>query len=366
MFDFRNLLKNRTVRYTVFISVSLVVLYILLRLTLFSTDPVLPLLDVIYKAYLLLPEWIAMQLFEISDSAVTIKNHQLIFSDQVAYHISYERFITNWPEFFLYRRWSALIIVLIIFIRIPLRKKLISGLCFVLTHLLAVTSGLFFMGVVYPKIYVDASSVFLSPTLAGNIILYLFLAIWILTNKTEIRSSAKALKINLNPSNQKILEIIVFLFFFLVLREFLIPFFKYRPYVNLLLLITESISSLFGYSGYIEGDQLTGDFGTLGLAKHCLGFMSMYLFASLVFLTREALSKKVTLIFIISGLLVISILNIIRLTAVFIVVQGENGTERASLHHEIYNVVIYIFIFAMWIIWYEAFIKKAKKKKATK
>ena len=112
------------------------------------------------------------------------------------------------------------------------------------------------------------------------------------------RSGISRLGIKYQLSNRQVREIVILLFFFLVLREFLIPYFKYTPYVTLLLGITEHISSWFGHPGYIEGDQLIGEFGTLGLSKHCLGFMSFYLFASFVFLTRENLPGRVTALFI--------------------------------------------------------------------
>ncbi len=89
--------------------------------------------------------------------------------------------------------------------------------------------------------------------------------------------------------------------------------------------------------------------------------MSFYLFGSFVFLTRENLPTRVTVLYITAGLIFLSILNIVRLVAIYIIVQGVNGTERAALHHEIYNVVIYIFIFALWVLWYERFVRRAKK-----
>ena len=42
----------------------------------------------------------------------------------------------------------------------------------------------------------------------------------------------------------------------------------------------------------------------------------------------------------------------------FVVAQGENGFERASRHHEIYNVGIYLVIFFMWVFWVELMRRK--------
>lgn len=357
----QDLLKKRANRSVVIVILALVLIYILLRLTVFPTDPVLPLLDSIYKAYLIIPEWIANQLFRAANATVTIVNHELIYERESAFFSGYEKFIINWPKYLLYKRWCILIGVLIWLNTYSVKRKLIATLSFVAVHVVAVVGGLYLMGVVYPEIFQDQISVHLSPTLAGNLILYCFVAVWTILSAEELRSGISRLGIKYQPSNRQIREMVILLFFFFVLREFMIPYFQYKPYVTFLLSITEHISSWFGHSGYIEGDGLIGKYGTLGLSKHCLGFMAFYLFASFIFLTRDNLPNRLTSLYILGGLVILSILNIIRLVAIFIIVQGINGTERASLHHEIYNVAIYMAIFALWILWYERFVRRANK-----
>ncbi len=366
MRNLQHLLKKRSNRYILVITLALALLFLLFRINVLSAEPILPVLDSIYKAYLLIPEWIANQVFMMTETPVTIINHELVYSEHTVFHTGYEKFILDWPKYLLYKRWCILIPVMIWMAASPVRKKIISSLAFLLVHMVSVVGGLYLMGVVYPGMFHDQISVPLSPTLAGNLLLYSFLAVWILLSKEELRSSIRKFGINYHLADRKIYELIIVLLLFLVLREFMIPYFRYRPYVILLLNITGHISSWFGHTGYISGDRLVGEFGTLGLAKHCLGFMSFYLFSSFVFLTREKLPDRITIIFVTAGLILLNILNIIRLAAIFIIVQGVNGTERASLHHEIYNVVIYIFIFAMWILWYERFVRRSNKPVTTK
>ncbi len=252
----QNLIKKRSNRYILLISLALALIYILLRITVFTADPVLPLLDSIYKAYLVIPEWIANQIFRIREAPVTIVKHELIYKSQSAFHDGYERFITNWPKFLLYKRWCILILVLIWINTYPIKRKLIATLGFFFVHIIAVVGGLYLMGVVYPHIYQDQITVYLSPTLAGNLILYCFVAVWTLVSADELRSGISRLGIKYQPSNRQIREMVILLFFFFVLREFLIPYFKFKPYVTFLLGITEQISSWFGHPGYIIGDQL--------------------------------------------------------------------------------------------------------------
>ncbi len=185
------------------------------------------------------------------EAPVTIINHELIYNSQTAFHSGYEKFIANWPKYLLYKNWCILILVLIWVNSYPIKRKLTATLSFLLVHLLAVVGGLFLMGVVYPQIYQDQISFHLSPTLAGTVLLYCFVAVWTLLSSTELRKFFLRLGIRYQPSNRQILEIVVLLFFFLVLREFLIPYFRYKPYVTLLLGITGTISSWFGYPGYI-------------------------------------------------------------------------------------------------------------------
>lgn len=364
-FRLQDQIKKRPVRISLIVIISIILLYALLKILGIYDEVFLPFFDSIYKTYLLIPEWFANQIFRVSEAPISITNHELIYESESVFHSSYERFITNWPRFLLSKTWSVLILALIWINSYTLKRKLIATLCFGLVHIVAVVAGLYLMGVVYPHIYQDEVSVYLSPTLAGNLIFYVFTAVWVVMSIDVLNSILPRLGINIQPSKRQIREALVLLFFVFVLREFLIPYFHYKPYVNFLLVITEHLGSWFGYPGYIIGDQLRGEFGTLGLSKHCLGFMAFYLFAAFIFLTREHLPTRVTILYIISGWIILSILNIIRLVAIYIIVQGVNGTQRASTHHEIYNVAIYISIFALWIIWYERFVLKAKKDKST-
>jgi exosortase/archaeosortase family protein len=258
----------------------------------------------------------------------------------------------------MHKRWSLVVLASIWLVIVPVKRKVWFTVLFVLVHLLSVVTGLYLMGVAGPKLVDEDTSFFLSPTLAGNLFLFVLLLNWVFFNKQEIRTTIQKTGIRVNMTNRRINEILISLFFLLLLRDYLIPFPEYKPYVRLILEITQWISSLFGFDGYIVGDQLIGSDGALALAKHCLGFMTMYVFASMVYLTRPGHMTATAWWVITGGTILIFISNIARLVLVFIVAQGENGYERASMHHEIYNVGIYIFIFMMWVAWFELLRRK--------
>ncbi|MCF8380688.1 MAG: exosortase/archaeosortase family protein [Bacteroidales bacterium] len=360
MMNIKNPFKNKAFKLSLIIAAILSLVYLVLRLAFFPSDPVLPFFNTVYLQYLYLPEALANQLFKLSDAGVIIKDHVFIFEGESVYQLARNNFFDNWQKFLLNKNWSLLILVLVWGTISPIKKKIIFSFLFLITHYFSVVSGMYLLGVTGPVLYEIKPSFFLSPTLIGTFLMYSLLSVWLFVSKNEILNTLQKIKINIKITNRKIIEILILFFFLLLLRSFVIAFFDFPHYVNFLLAITREISSIFGYYGYINGDQLIGENGALALSKHCLGFMSMFLFAALVYLTRLK-NKRVTWIFMLSGLGAIFLSNLIRLIAIFIVAQGENGFERANRHHEVYNVVIYVLIFVLWVVWFEFFVLKGRR-----
>lgn len=356
------LLKKKSSRWIIIVVLCIALYYLILPMTGFYTNLALPFFDSIYKTYLLVPESIASQIFRILEAPIEIVNHELIFNECTIYHEAYETFFIGWPGELLYKKWCFLILGLIWISSSSIRRKIISSLCFLLAHIIAVTLGLILAGVAFPRIFQDHISINLSPALMGSLLLYAFLAIWTILNRENLQNRAVSLGIHIQINNRKLNEFLIILLFLVLINKFLIPGFEFNAYVTLLLDITNYFSSWFGQTGFITGNRLVGEYGTLLLGKPCLGIISLFLFCSFVYLTRDNLPKKTTMLYILAGLIFLNIVNIIRLVAIFIIVQGENGGQRAALHHEIYNMLIYIFIFALWILWYERFVRRATKK----
>ena len=135
---------------------------------------------------------------------------------------------------------------------------------------------------------------------------------------------------------------------------------NYYTYINFLLRATKSVVSLFGYHAEINGPYLSGtNGGTLFMAKWCLGFITMYIFAAMVYLTRR--DNKTTWKYILFGIIILHVLNIVRLSLLFMFVQHYNDSELIMDHHVMYNIVVYLIIFGLWIVWFEKFSRERNK-----
>lgn len=352
--DIREVLKNKTWRASFITISSLGLLYVVLRIFIFDQDPLIRLLKALYNFYLFLPEQFANATYTKYADGIIIQNHQLLFTANADYFNHYKGFIESWPDLLLYKSWSLLALGIVWFNYISVKKKIRYTFFFLLVHQFAVFAGLIFFGFIGPYFFLSRADSIFPPTLIGNMIIYCFISIFVGQNKKDLIESIKRLPIKLNINVRLINEALILLFAFFLLRSFIIPYFNFTSYVIFLLKTTAKVAAPLGYSGYIIGDQLIGLNGALALSKHCLGFMTMFVFFAMVFITRLNLQRRKTNLFLLIGLTVLFGLNLLRLLLVFIVAQGENGFYRASLHHEIYNIAIYIVIFILWILWFES------------
>ncbi len=115
-----------------------------------------------------------------------------------------------------------------------------------------------------------------------------------------------------------------------------------------------------------------GQGGLVFLGISCLGILLMAPFAALIIAYPGRARTK--LWFIAVGCLVIQILNIIRISLLTVLLsyygipvdKGVNifGITTAS-HHDVFNFIIFIFIFLMFILWVRKFSKTSYKNRIT-
>lgn len=339
--------QKKTVFTCIFPLVLIILIYILYSL---PSPP--GFLDSTYRAYLEIPQYFANALFRAFNAHVRLENLQFIFTDHSQYVEARSTLISNWTAFLLYRNWNALIAVLIWGTMSHILKKLRFTLYLLLNNFLSASSDLFLTGFAGPFLYEIRPAFYLSITQAGTVFFFILLSAWMLRSWNDIIETLHSLKIKLQLSRKKIIELLILGFTALLLRSFIISFFAFKPYVNFLLVATQKIIMPFGFEGYIENDMLIGGSGSLIVSKHCLGFLTMFVFFSGVYLTRSS-NLKISWAYIGAGLVFLLFLNIIRLVLLFIVVQRENGLEIALDHHDIYNAVIYAFVFILWVVWIE-------------
>jgi exosortase/archaeosortase family protein len=188
-----------------------------------------------------------------------------------------------------------------------------------------------------------------TPYLIGMLSL---LVIWIWRKRREILHSALAKKFNLTFLEKKLPAIFIVIFLWALLGNLFLGLFKYTAWINLLFNITAWILNILNYPASVESKIfLVGAQGSIFMAKPCLGFNTMLLFAAVVYLTgRNSLQKW---LFILGGLVLINVANIARFVLLFIHIQKHGGYVLEMDIHAIYNYVIYVFVFVLWIIWFE-------------
>lgn len=94
------------------------------------------------------------------------------------------------------------------------------------------------------------------------------------------------------------------------------------------------------------------------IIEGCNAVSVMILFASFVIAFNGDFFK--TILFIVTGIVSIHILNIIRIT--FLTIEIIKYPEYQSLFHDIiFPMIIYGFVFFLWVIWVNKFSKYAEK-----
>jgi exosortase/archaeosortase family protein len=132
-------------------------------------------------------------------------------------------------------------------------------------------------------------------------------------------------------------------------NDFLARHFNYiQALRTFLLAATKTVLSWFGFTSiYNETEILVVGKGTLILIYSCLGLGLMSFFSAFVIAYPKKLNSKI--LFLICGLVVIQILNIIRFVLLAIFWQHRDGLILD--HHTIFNIIIYLIIGLSLYIW---------------
>jgi len=189
------------------------------------------------------------------------------------------------------------------------------------------------------------------------------LFIWYLDNKKSILDSLSKLPINTKQLDKKIIEIIIIIYVYIIVIQFLYNYFDFNLWVDFLFKSAQKILSLLGYEAVVKPFLLIGGNGSIYMAKYCLGFRTMFLFAWIVYLTGN--DNKIRWFYIISGLLFLNVVNIMRFVFLFIHIQKHGGYVLRVDLHDMYNYITYFIVFVLWIIWFEKFadIRSFKKRR---
>jgi exosortase/archaeosortase family protein len=148
-------------------------------------------------------------------------------------------------------------------------------------------------------------------------------------------------------------RILAWLISILIIIEILLAIFELGPWIKFLFNTSHQILNLFNYNSIVDGPNLIGENGIVYMAKGCLGIRMTFIFAAFIFLTGENLRKK--LIYILAGIVIINIVNILRFVFLFIHLQNHGEYLWKIEVHDMFNVIVYSIVFILWVIWLEWF-----------
>lgn len=341
--NIRNLTRRKSLIIPVIIVLSLVLVYTALSLLVFDADPLLALLGRVTDAYLLFQEGIANRILRWTGSGVHVQNH-LVMLDGTGYDTV--------RSGTLMRKWIALLLLIAWFTPASINNKLVfSGMVIVLNFILSpVTIAI--------QAHINASgtdlysSTRISRT-AAHLLNMTLLFMWLGKHREALWRFLSRLGIASDLIKRKSGSIAIVSYVYLILGYFILGCFEFTPWVNFLFNSSHRILSWFDVASAVESQILIGERGSLSMLKSCLGLNTMLLFASLVFITGE--NRLTSWIYILSGLAILNIANIIRLVLLFMHIQ-EHGTYVGLVdYHDLYDYLIYGLVFILWVIWFEKF-----------
>jgi exosortase/archaeosortase family protein len=121
-----------------------------------------------------------------------------------------------------------------------------------------------------------------------------------------------------------------------------------------ILKIAEYFLAYIGYSPSIAPRHyLRGDNVAVGIGYVCVGVNLMLLFASIIVISGGRIIYQI--IFILFGCAAIYLINVMRISLLYI--YAAHGIRIGSFMtvHEIFNFLVYFLVFLMWILWFNKF-----------
>jgi exosortase/archaeosortase family protein len=318
------------------------IVYIFLHFFLFESDPVIAFLSFLSNSYLSLVEMSANKFLSWTGSEVRIENHILMLNGDA---------LTGFIPQIRFKIWMIIFLFIVWITKTTIKKRILFSLLLIVLHYLIgsmiVVAGAYLSG------FKNSSNLLTIPVTLGLLILFTILFFWYRKHKDLILNSLSKLKINTDRFNNDF-HFFMITFVFILLYYFLFDFFEYELWIDLLFTTAQKILRLFGYNAAVEPFNLVGVNGTIFMLKSCLGYQTMLLFAAIVFLTGNT-SSKIRWTYIISGLLLINFANILRFVFLFIHIEKHGKYKLAMNVHDMYNYIIYILVFILWVIWFEKF-----------
>ena len=349
---FPDILLLRKTKLFIGVILSLIFVDILLRIFVFDSDPLILVISALENFYLRLTESFANLFLNWSGSLVSVKNHLAFLNNT---HLS------NFIPLILFKKWIIFILFLTWVTRTTFSRKAIFTLTVLLFQFILVSSDI--AKNAHLAQFESYNRLIMSVSMTiGNLCMATILFIWYWKHRTDILNSFSKFKINTDLLRNKFQAIVVITYISIVILHFIMNYFEFELWIKFLFSSSQKILALLGYKSTVEPFLLVGEYGSIFMAKSCLGYNTMFLFASIIYLTGNDIRRR--WIYIFFGLMILNLANIIRFVLLFIHIQ-KNGDYTLTMDlHNMYNYTIYILVFILWVIWFEKFtdIRPVKKK----
>ncbi|MGC9344496.1 MAG: hypothetical protein ACP5E3_17455 [Bacteroidales bacterium] len=342
--------NNKFFRRAVVAVFALGIIYLLLNLVVFKDNELLIYINQLFYGWLAIYEDIASLLIQIFQVSFKIDNNSIIVDGEAVY---------TFDTIFLMKKLIFGLIAFVWIFPVKLSHKILGTLSLISLHVIFTSLDMVLMGSLIPFKAAKDSSAYLVARTPGVLVMMSFFIFWLLRYKDIIFNSLRKAGINTAGIERKLTPIIIIIYTYGILNNFILGWFEFIPWINFLFVSSQNILSLFGYEAEVYINYLLGENGSFYMEKGCLGFGTMALFAAIVYLTSNR--RKLVWIYISAGLIFLNFVNILRLVFLFIHLQNNNGYALAMDVHDMYNLILYSVVFVLWVIWFELFVFKRKE-----
>ena len=341
--NIRDTIKRKALIIPFIIVLSLVFIYAALSLFIFDADPFISFLGRVTDTYLLFQEGIANQYLHRAGSGVHVQHH-LVMLDGAGYDTV--------RSGTLMRKWILLLLLITWLTPVSLKNKLLfSGIILVLNFIMSpVTIA------IQAHLSANGTDLYSHTRISrtwAHLLNMTLLFVWLKKYRHTLWKFLSRIRIDSELIERKSTSIVIVSYTYLILGYFILGCFEFTPWVNFLFNSSHKILSWFNIDSVVESQLLIGDKGSLSMLKSCLGLNTMLLFASLVFIMGGNSLKS--WIYILSGLVILNITNIMRLVLLFMHIQKHGTYVGLVDYHDLYDYVIYGIVFILWVIWFEKF-----------
>ncbi len=333
---------SKTLRAGLFILIVVILFYAILRLFFFSSDPVLPLITHLISLYQALAESVSNLFLRWLASPYRIADHYSM-EDGVS--------VIFIESGLLLKKWFVFLLVLIWITPVSVAKRILLTLILLgLNFVFATVDIALFAYMSDPDL---TSSMKMSRT-PGVLAMVTFFVLFVMEHKPLLLKRISLLRIDTTYLGSILGSLFIVLYIYVIMGNFILGVFDFKLWVSFLFGSTQRLLTVLNTESILEGNLLIGENANLFMGKACLGMNTILLFSAVVYLTGR--DHKYRWLFIAGGIVLINLMNILRLTFLFIYVQHHGGYNLTIDVHDMYDYLIYSFIFLLWIVWFEFFL----------